>query len=120
MGSMQCNVEFGYQLSICSGTKENHGKLYGTQYLKIRFVPHRKHITSAAEPNRLMLFRETVSVYCENHTEHTETVRTLQETRYVSATEPNRLMLFGETVPVYCENHTEHTATVCGQIAEFC
>jgi hypothetical protein len=26
MVSMQCNVEFGYQLSICSGTKENHGK----------------------------------------------------------------------------------------------
>jgi hypothetical protein len=26
MGSMLCNVEFGYQLSICSGTKENHGK----------------------------------------------------------------------------------------------
>jgi hypothetical protein len=25
MGSMQCNVEFGYQLSFCSGTKENHG-----------------------------------------------------------------------------------------------
>jgi hypothetical protein len=24
MRSMQCNVEFGYQLSICSGTKENH------------------------------------------------------------------------------------------------
>jgi hypothetical protein len=23
MGSMQCNVEFGYQPSICSGTKEN-------------------------------------------------------------------------------------------------
>jgi hypothetical protein len=23
---MQCNVEFGYQLSICSWTKENHGK----------------------------------------------------------------------------------------------
>jgi hypothetical protein len=23
MGSMQCNVEFGYRLSICSGTKEN-------------------------------------------------------------------------------------------------
>jgi hypothetical protein len=27
MGSMQCNVEFGYQLSICSGTKENNGNL---------------------------------------------------------------------------------------------
>jgi hypothetical protein len=26
MWSIQCNVEFGYQLSICSGTKENHGK----------------------------------------------------------------------------------------------
>jgi hypothetical protein len=26
MGSMQCNVEFGYQLSICCGTKENHGE----------------------------------------------------------------------------------------------
>jgi hypothetical protein len=26
MGSMQCNVEVGYQLSICSRTKENHGK----------------------------------------------------------------------------------------------
>jgi hypothetical protein len=25
MRSMQCNVEFGYQLNICSGTKENHG-----------------------------------------------------------------------------------------------
>jgi hypothetical protein len=25
MWSMQCNVEFGYQLSISSGTKENHG-----------------------------------------------------------------------------------------------
>jgi hypothetical protein len=26
MWSMQSNVEFGYQLDICSGTKENHGK----------------------------------------------------------------------------------------------
>jgi hypothetical protein len=23
---MQCNVEFGYQLSICSGIEGNHGK----------------------------------------------------------------------------------------------
>jgi hypothetical protein len=56
-----------------------------------------------------MLFRETVAVYCENHTEHTDTVRTSQETHYVPATEPNRLMLFRETVAVYCENHMEHT-----------
>jgi thioredoxin-related protein len=59
-----------------------------------------------------MLLRETVAVYCENHTEHTDTVRTSQETYYVSATEPIRLMLFEETVAVYCENHTEHTDTV--------
>jgi hypothetical protein len=26
MWSIQSNVEFGYQLSICSGAKENHGK----------------------------------------------------------------------------------------------
>jgi hypothetical protein len=58
------------------------------------------------------LFVETVSVYCENHTEHTDTVRTSQETHYVSATEPNRLMLFVETVTVFCENHMEHTDTV--------
>jgi translation initiation factor IF-1 len=59
-----------------------------------------------------MLFGETVAVYCENHTENTDTVRTSKKTHYVSATEPNRLMLFGETVVVYCENHTKHTDTV--------
>jgi hypothetical protein len=32
------------------------------------------HYVSATRPNRLMLFRETVAVYCENHTEHTDTL----------------------------------------------
>jgi hypothetical protein len=32
------------------------------------------HYVSAAETNRVMLFRETVAVYCENHKEHTETL----------------------------------------------
>jgi hypothetical protein len=56
-----------------------------------------------------MLFGETVAVYCENHTEDTNTLcgqdavhinsaRTSQETYHVSATKPNRLMLFRETV----------------------
>jgi hypothetical protein len=58
-----------------------------------------------------MLFGETVAVYCENHTEHTDTVRTSQNTHCSSATEPNRLMLFEETAAVYCENHTEHSDT---------
>jgi hypothetical protein len=48
-----------------------------------------------------MLFSETVAVYCENYTEHTDRVRTSQETHYVSETGANRLMLFGETVAVY-------------------
>jgi hypothetical protein len=34
------------------------------------------------------------AVYCENHTEHKDTVRTSQETHYVSTTETNPLMLF--------------------------
>jgi hypothetical protein len=32
------------------------------------------HYASATKPNRLMLFGETVAVYCENHTEHTNTL----------------------------------------------
>jgi hypothetical protein len=32
------------------------------------------HYVSAKKPNRLMLFRETVAVYCENHTNHTCTL----------------------------------------------
>jgi hypothetical protein len=39
-------------------------------YLNIQYLPHRKH----TKPNRLMLFRETVAVYCENHTELTNTL----------------------------------------------
>jgi hypothetical protein len=29
------------------------------------------HYVSATKPNRLMLFREIIAVYCENHMEHT-------------------------------------------------
>jgi hypothetical protein len=50
----------------------------------------------------------------ENHTEHTNTVRTSQETHYVSTTKPNRLMLFEETVAVYCEKPTDHINALCG------
>jgi hypothetical protein len=73
-----------------------------------------------------MLFVESVAVYCENRTEHTQalcgqnSVRTSLETRYVSGKEPNRLKLFGERVAVYCEDSTEHTDTLCGQNVKFC
>jgi hypothetical protein len=66
-----------------------------------------------------MLFGETVAIYCENHTEHTDTFRTSQETHYVTATKSNQLMLFVEIVAVYCENYTEHTDTLCEQNAGF-
>jgi hypothetical protein len=32
------------------------------------------HYVSATKPNRLMLSGETLAVYCENHTEHTDTL----------------------------------------------
>jgi hypothetical protein len=32
------------------------------------------HYVSSTKPSRLMLFRETVAVYCQNHTEHTDTM----------------------------------------------
>jgi hypothetical protein len=32
------------------------------------------HYVSNTTPNRLMLFGETVAVYCENHMEHTDTL----------------------------------------------
>jgi hypothetical protein len=34
------------------------------------------HYVSTTKPNRLMLFGETVAVYCENYTEHTNTLWT--------------------------------------------
>jgi hypothetical protein len=51
MRSMQCNVEFGYQLSIRSGTKENHGKislslvLRRTTYVLLSGLPRKPLVT---------------------------------------------------------------------------
>jgi hypothetical protein len=41
--------------------------------ISVRTSQETYHV-SATEPNRLMLFRERVAVYCENHTEHTNTL----------------------------------------------
>jgi hypothetical protein len=81
---------------------------------------HETHYVSVTNPIRSMLFRETVAVYCENHTEQKYTlwaensVRTSHEIRYVSATNPNRSALFRETVAVYCENHIERIVVISG------
>jgi hypothetical protein len=79
-----------------------------------------------------MLFGETVAVYCENHTEHTDTVRTSQEPygthRYSPYLTGNTLHLRYRAQPVNAvwgnsrcllENHMEHSDTLCGQNAEF-
>jgi hypothetical protein len=66
-----------------------------------------------------MKFTETVAVYCENHTEHTDTVRTSQETHYVSLTENNLLMMFMETVADCCKKHTENTDTMSAEYIFF-
>jgi hypothetical protein len=70
------------------------------------FFTENKPVSQSEKKSPLILFGKTVAVYCENHMEQTDIVRTSQETHYVSGTEPNRLMLFRETVAVYCENHT--------------
>jgi hypothetical protein len=46
------------------------------------------HYVSAAEPSRLILYGETVAVYCENRTEDTDTVHTSQETHHVYRAQP--------------------------------
>jgi hypothetical protein len=38
------------------------------------FASQEAHYVSTTKPNRLMLFKETVAVYCENHMEHTNTI----------------------------------------------
>jgi hypothetical protein len=43
------------------------------------------HYVSATMPNRLMLFREPVAVYCDNHTEHPNTVRTSKEIMFLGS-----------------------------------
>jgi hypothetical protein len=43
-------------------------------YLKFHVLPHRKYCVCNTEPNRLILYREIVAVYCDSHTEHTHTL----------------------------------------------
>jgi hypothetical protein len=66
MRGMQCNVQFGYQLSICSRTK----------LIQIHSAPtpkktQRFYITDI---NWLMLLREIVTVYSENNTKRIKTL----------------------------------------------
>jgi hypothetical protein len=46
------------------------------------------HYVSATETNRLMLFKETVAVYCENHTDCVGTMQSFGMLQHVVHTEP--------------------------------
>jgi hypothetical protein len=73
------------------------------------------------------MFKKTVAVYSENHTEHTDTLcgqnaefcNIYKLSTYLTG---HTLRLRYKTQPVnavYCENHTEHANTLCRQNAEF-
>jgi hypothetical protein len=54
---------------------QNEFLLNNTLYINsVRTSQGTRYVT-ATKQNRLMLFRETVAVYCEDHTENTNTLR---------------------------------------------
>jgi hypothetical protein len=57
---------------VSSSFETRHRKINRNNIFQ--FVPHRKHFVSMTTTNRLILFREIIAVYCENHTEHTSTL----------------------------------------------
>jgi hypothetical protein len=64
------------------------------------------HCVFATKPNRLMLFREIIVVYCKNHTEHTNTLcgQNAEFSSYLTGNtlrlryKAHRLMLFREII----------------------
>jgi hypothetical protein len=81
------SVRTSQETHYVSATKPNRLMWFGKQSLFIvRTIRNRQiyknsvrtsqetHYVSATKPNRLMLFRESVPVYCENHTEHRHTL----------------------------------------------
>jgi hypothetical protein len=83
-------------------------ELYGTHKSSYYLTGNTSHPRYRDQPVNVVLL-ETVAVYCENHKEHINPVRTSQETHYVSAKDTNQLMLFRETVAVCCENYMKQT-----------
>jgi hypothetical protein len=61
------------------------------------------HYVSATKPNRLMLFRETIAVYCENHKEHINTLCE-QNAEFSSYHTENTLRLRYKAQPVNAVN----------------
>jgi hypothetical protein len=61
--------------NICSLLWEPYGTHKYTVWAEYRDCPSKEtHHVSTKNPNRLMLFGETVAFNCENHTEQTDTL----------------------------------------------
>jgi hypothetical protein len=77
---IQCSLVPLVEVSSRSGEALGSEKVYGYEdhLHKLIKLPVRTsqetHADSITKPNRLMLFRETVAVYCENHKEHINTL----------------------------------------------
>jgi hypothetical protein len=54
--------------------KRTHAYTHLHAYKNTVRTSQETHYVSSTEIKRLMLFRETVAVYCEKHTEHTNTL----------------------------------------------
>jgi hypothetical protein len=85
---------------------------YGTHIYRPYLTGNALHLRYKAK--LLNAVWETVAVYCENHTELINPVRTSQEIHYESATQTKRLTQFRRTVAVCCENHTEYISMLYG------
>jgi hypothetical protein len=64
MGSMQCNVEFGYQLSICSGTKENLDRVGRSQDLPIATDFWQQSSIKSANPTLVPTLCYCIFLFC--------------------------------------------------------
>jgi hypothetical protein len=58
---IRCSLRYAYKRFEIFATRKSDKQ--------VLYIPNRKHYVSATETNRLMLFRETVAVYCETHTD---------------------------------------------------
>jgi hypothetical protein len=68
------NSSVGFNRTLCqiySGRACFKTLISSKRYTNPTFISQKTHYVSTTETNRLIMFRETVAVYCENHTEHT-------------------------------------------------
>jgi hypothetical protein len=87
---------------------ENHGTHKYTVWAECRDFIYKysvrtsqeTHYVSATKPNRLMLLGETIAVYCENHTEHINTL--CRQNAEIS----NITTRFGIDTQCFCEVRT--------------